>query len=151
MAYLKTLRDLSVHIRMPAPVLEELVRLGCPVKGSRGYVVTPTKKWISKRRQLVDELVAEHHAKINAPKKMLERQRRIKAKIDELKYRRLRGELVHVDEIKARDVARIQMVKRGLQNLVKTLPPALQGMNLQEMEAIIQNQARNLLVQFSRM
>lgn len=151
MAYLKTLEDLSVHTRIPVPVLKELIADGCPAKGARGYVVERTKRWVAKRRAKVDALIEKHRSKVNAPKKALERQRRIKAKIDELKYRRLRGELVHIDEIKARDIARIQMVKRGLQNLVKTLPPALQGMNMQEMESVIQNHTRNLLLQFSKM
>jgi transposase len=79
------------------------------------------------------------------------KEREAKAELVALRLAVERGEFLPLDEVKARDIARIHVVKRGLLAHARSLPPLLQGLGLKEMEVVITRAVRELLLRFSKM
>lgn len=78
------------------------------------------------------------------------RERIAKAEMREIELRQLRGEVIPIEEVKKRDVARIAIVKRGLLAFADSLPQHLEGLSVREMKAVIQHRVRSLLERFSK-
>ena len=162
-----TLEALAQAVGYDPDLLRRLLAEGAPFRSAtgRGFSKTRTERWLRKNRERVQELTTlretgdspaldaevDRDEAIGAARQALIRQRRVRAEMDELKLRRLKGELIHVAEVQRRDIARIQATKRALLGLVRSLPPALEGLRAQEMGVVLEKAIRNLLTRFSNM
>lgn len=79
------------------------------------------------------------------------RDRERSAELRELKLALQRGELVPLEEIKSRDIARIAAVRSGLLTLPRRLAQELAGLTPAQLEAALTKQFRALLTRFSEM
>jgi len=77
------------------------------------------------------------------------RERKAKAALAELQLAFERGEYLARDEIEEWDRARSAVVKRGLLGLGRSVAPSLVGLNVKEIQAVINRRARGLLTQFA--
>lgn len=79
------------------------------------------------------------------------RERKVKRRIRQIELRKLRGELVPLAEVQARDLARIAVVKRGLLAFSESLPQHLVGLSEAQMASVLRIRVRQLLERFSKM
>ena len=74
----------------------------------------------------------------------------MKARIAELELKKLKGELISLDEVRRQWVNRIIEVKTALLSLPRKIPPLLEGKEKRDMEAIIESEVRFILERFAR-
>ena len=160
MPAVKTLEELAEATKLSPGILAKLGEMGCPLMGAKGFLVNKTKNWVSDNREVVDKIQeadskaqeegSEDKASREA-REALTKQRMVRYRLDKLKFLKMRGDLVALSEIQKRDVARIQVVKRSLLSLARSLPPILQGMSIQEMESTLRKRVMDLMKRFAGM
>ena len=74
----------------------------------------------------------------------------MKAQIAELELKKLKGELISLDDVRRQWVNRIIEVKTALLSLPRKIPPLLEGKEKRDMEAILEQEVRFILERFSR-
>jgi hypothetical protein len=73
-----------------------------------------------------------------------------KAQIEQLRLEEIQGELIRADAVHDEWVNRIIELKTGLLSFSKKLPPLLEGLGKREMQIILEQEIRFLLLQYSR-
>lgn len=118
-----------------------VTRDGCP-KGVDGrYDLREVLRW--HRRQAMQKSPEA------AQSKSMERKRRAEAEMTEMKLKEMKGELVSRVDVDRGRVARIQVVKRALLRMPRSLAPVLVGMDMREIEAYMGERIRDIIGEFA--
>lgn len=154
--FLPTQSDVAKHFRVSVRRVERWRQEGMPRKGKLGYSVARIEAWRKKRYQETGRPGKKDAATaVTDPRKnLLEAQARVqaaKAELSELRLQVERGNLVSVEAVKKRDLARIAVVKNGLLALPKAVAHEITGLGPKEIEAALARRVRELLHKFSRM
>lgn len=132
---------------------------GAPLQRTkRGYSISAMRNWMEEHGYTPGARLGPPEStpgnRPQARDRLLSAQaeeRETRAELARLQLAAARGEFMPKTDVQERDRARIQVVKRGLFGLVKSLPPRLLGLKPAEMEVVIKEHVRELLTRFAQM
>ena len=75
--------------------------------------------------------------------------RRLQAELKRLELEKEIGKLIPVEEVEAGRIARVMAVKRALLAIPRGMAPLLTGMETREIEAVLMEKMRELIIRFS--
>ena len=167
-AFVGSYTALSGALGVSRGMLSKYLELGAPPKGSDGYEVAAWRRWMDlaaagdrageDRRAGVAGVGAAFDLSPEARTARLRNvsaqasEREARAELAALDLARRRGELILVSEMKRRDVARVQVVKRGLYNLAQRAAVELAGVeSAEEAEHVLRRHVNALLERFASM
>lgn len=116
-------------------------RDGMPVEPGRKYDLNKIRAWHA-------ENINRRYIKTRA--KTEDTYRSIKAEIEQLKLKKLKGDLIDLDEVQKGRVARITVVKRALLGLPKRMAPILSMKEPREVESILSETVEDIINQFAK-
>jgi hypothetical protein len=142
--YASTLKLAAAALGITFRAVERYAAAAGLEKGARGWPLAPLRAIRDARRSELAR--TPDGARLLAARAD---ERTAKARLAELEFRIRSGDFIPRDEMKARDITRIAIVKRGLFAFARSLPPRLEGLTQKEMELVITRAVRDLLTRFA--
>jgi hypothetical protein len=155
--FVKTRAALAAALGVSPVTLSLWVARGAPGKTKLGYSVEAMRKWREENigpSYLPKRTEGESHAGSPSDKQRLEKaqadQREALAALAALKLSIERGEYRSLKDVEEWDRSRASLIKRGLLSLGRSVAPAVVGLEVKQIEVVINKKARELLGRFAR-